>query len=52
MNPKWKVRPKIALKDSAMKFLTCTYPDGRDAGMMIHTCRWNHYLPSDQPDQI
>ena len=52
MNPQFKVRSTIAFIGGTMKVLTCKYYDGGGgARMMIHACRWNHHLPSDQPHQ-
>ena len=51
INPQWKVIPTIAFIDGNMIYLTCKYHDGGDVNMLIHAFRWNHHVPSNQPDQ-
>ena len=52
MNPAWKIRPSIAFIKGIPRVLTCLDHNGGNSNRMIHTCRWKHALPCNQPDQI
>ena len=52
LNPEWQVRPSIALINGVPKIMTCNDHDGSSSKRTIHTCRWSHNLPCNQPDQI
>ena len=52
LNPLWKIRPSIAFINGIPRVLTCQDHNGGSTNRMIHTCRWKHALPCNQPDQI
>ena len=52
LNPKWKIRPAIAFINRIPKVLTCQDHNNGSSNKFIHSCRWKHNLPCDQPDQI